>query len=77
MNDNVITNLGVFDFSSPDGGMRLIALHPGATVSDVVEATGFKVHVDASVTASRAPTGDEAAWLDKLDPGRAIRGTVE
>jgi acyl CoA:acetate/3-ketoacid CoA transferase beta subunit len=70
----VVTNLGVFDFRSPDQGMRLTAVHPGVTVDDVVAATGFPLHLPDAVPTSRAPTAEEAAWLDRLDPGRAIRG---
>ena len=37
----VVSNLGVFDFETPDHVMRLRSVHPGVTVDEVVEATGF------------------------------------
>ena len=37
----VVSNLGVFDFETPDHTMRLRSYHPGVTVDDVVAATGF------------------------------------
>lgn len=70
----VVTNLGVFDFRGPGGAMQIRSLHPGVSVSDVHEATGFAVHVPDAVPTTREPTADEAAWLDRLDPERAIRG---
>ena len=39
----VVTNLGVLDFETPDHRMRLRSLHPGVTVDEVVEATGFEL----------------------------------
>ncbi len=70
----VVTNLGVFDFCGPGGTMQLRSLHPGVSVSDVQEATGFDVHVPDGLGESQAPSVDEAAWLDRLDPDRAVRG---
>ncbi len=36
----VVSNLGVFDFETPERVMRLRSVHPGVTVADVVAATG-------------------------------------
>jgi acyl CoA:acetate/3-ketoacid CoA transferase beta subunit len=73
----IITNLGVFDFESPDGGMRVRELHPGVSRDEVIEATGFPVHIPDSIPVSRAPNEVEISWLDCLDPNRTIRGSVE
>lgn len=72
----VITNLGVFDLKGPGGTMRLLSLHPGVSLEQVISATGFEVHVDQVVT-SRGPTPEELEWLERLDPGRRIRKEVE
>jgi acyl CoA:acetate/3-ketoacid CoA transferase beta subunit len=72
----VVSNLGVFDFESEDGSMRLRALHPGVSVDDVAAATGFNVHIAPDVTTSRVPTSEEAQWLDRLDPDHIIRGGI-
>jgi acyl CoA:acetate/3-ketoacid CoA transferase beta subunit len=72
----VISNLGVFDFESSDGGMRIRSMHPGVTVEQVREATGFDVAVPSAIPESRGPTDAESEWLDRLDPGGAIRATV-
>ena len=39
----VVTNLAVLDFGGPDHRMRLVSVHPGVTVDDVVAATGFEL----------------------------------
>jgi acyl CoA:acetate/3-ketoacid CoA transferase beta subunit len=64
----VVTNLGVLDFETPEGRMRLREVHPGVTVDEVVAATGFELAVADEVTETRAPTGDEARLLDAIDP---------
>lgn len=72
----VITHLGVFDFSGPDGTLHLRSLHPGVSLEQVQNATGFPVHV-STLAVSRGPTPQESAWLDRLDPDRRIRKEVE
>jgi acyl CoA:acetate/3-ketoacid CoA transferase beta subunit len=73
----VITDLGVFDFGGQSGAMRLRSLHPGVEFSEVEAATGFAVEVEGEIQRTRSPTAEEAEWLERLDPGRAIRGTVD
>lgn len=63
----VVTNMAVLDFETPDHSMRLVSVHPGVTVDDVVAATGFEL-VIGDVPESRPPSPDEAAALDRLDP---------
>jgi acyl CoA:acetate/3-ketoacid CoA transferase beta subunit len=68
----VVSNLGVFDFEAPgpDGvpTMRVRSVHPGVSVAEVVEATGFDLVVPDDVGESRGPTDDEAEELERLDP---------
>jgi acyl CoA:acetate/3-ketoacid CoA transferase beta subunit len=64
----VVTPLAVLDFETPDHSMRLRTVHPGVTVDDVVEATGFELDVPAEVPTSRTPTGEELEMLELLDP---------
>ncbi|MCU1460520.1 MAG: acyl CoA:acetate/3-ketoacid CoA transferase, beta subunit [Acidimicrobiales bacterium] len=66
----VVTNLGVLDFESPDHRMRLRSVHPGVTVDEVVEATGFDLAPNGDVPETRLPTNDELRLLDDVaDPG--------
>ena len=69
----VVTDLAVLDFETPGHRMRLRSVHPGVSVSDVQEATGFDLVVDGEVAESRLPTDQELALIrDLLDPeGRA------
>jgi acyl CoA:acetate/3-ketoacid CoA transferase beta subunit len=65
----VVSNLGVYDFETPDHRMRLRSLHPGVTVEEVVAATGFELVIPDGVPISRLPTPDELRLLDEVvDP---------
>ncbi|MGO8872197.1 MAG: CoA-transferase subunit beta [Acidimicrobiales bacterium] len=70
---HVVSDLGVFDFETPDRTMRVRSVHPGVTVADVVEATGFELVVPDDVPDTREPTPEEL-WLirEVLDP-RGLR----
>ncbi|MCH2185220.1 CoA-transferase [Myxococcota bacterium] len=65
----VVSNLGVFDFETPDHRMRLVSVHPGVRVEDVVAATQFELAQDANVPETRLPTPEEIHLIrDVLDP---------
>jgi acyl CoA:acetate/3-ketoacid CoA transferase beta subunit len=65
----VVSNLGVFDFETPDRRMRLRSVHPGVGVDDVVAATGFELVVPADVPESRLPTPEELRLIrEAIDP---------
>jgi acyl CoA:acetate/3-ketoacid CoA transferase beta subunit len=65
----VISNLGVFDFATPEGRMRLASVHPGVSVDEVVARTGFELVVGGEVPETRLPTGEELRLLrEVLDP---------
>jgi len=74
----VVSNLGVFDFETPDHRMRLRSLHPGVSVDEVVAATGFELVVPDDVPETRAPSDTEFALLrERIDPqGLAAREVV-
>jgi len=66
----VVSNLGVFDFDTPDHSMRLASVHPGVSVEDVVENTGFELVIPDPVPETRAPTAEDLRILrEVLDPG--------
>lgn len=67
----VVTNLCVLDLNGPNSSMRLVSLHPGVTVDEVVAATGFTLHIEdvSQVTESRLPTDTELQLIrEVLDP---------
>jgi acyl CoA:acetate/3-ketoacid CoA transferase beta subunit len=62
----VISNLGVFDFETPERVMRVRSLHPGVGVDDVTAATGFDLVVGEDVAVTRLPTDDELDILRRV-----------
>ena len=68
----VVSNLGVFDFATPERRMRLASLHPGVSLDEVVAATGFELALPDDVPETRAPTGEELRLIrEVLDPAGA------
>ncbi|MEV5487231.1 CoA-transferase [Streptomyces bobili] len=65
----VVSDLGVFDFATPDHSMRLASLHPGVSVEQVREATGFALTVPDEVPYTRGPSARELELIrDVIDP---------
>ena len=65
----VVTNLAVLDFGGPDHAMRIASVHPGVTVEEVQEQTGFRLCVPDDVPVTREPTDEELKLLrEVLDP---------
>jgi len=68
----VVSNLGVFDFETPERRMRLRSLHPGVTLDEVVAATGFELAVRGELAETRAPSDAELRLIrEVLDPAGA------
>jgi acyl CoA:acetate/3-ketoacid CoA transferase beta subunit len=66
----VVSNLGVFDFDTPDRSMRVRSYHPGVSVDEIVRATSFTLSIPDDVQETRAPTAAELQLLRTvLDPG--------
>jgi acyl CoA:acetate/3-ketoacid CoA transferase beta subunit len=64
----VVSNLGVFDFGGPGHQMRVVSLHPGVELAQLVESTGFELSIPSEVPTTRTPTQDELRTLRELDP---------
>ena len=64
----VITHLGFFSFDPKTRRMSLEALHPGATVEEVRDRTGFEVIIPDKIRHTQAPTAEELRILRELDP---------
>jgi hypothetical protein len=59
--------------------MRLVSRHPGVSVDEIVEQTGFPLALPPDVPETRAPTGDELRLIrEVIDPeaarDREVRG---
>jgi acyl CoA:acetate/3-ketoacid CoA transferase beta subunit len=70
---HVVSNLGVFDFETPGKVMRLRSVHPGVTVEEVVEATGFDLAVPNDVPETRMPTPHELELIRTVLDPRGLR----
>ena len=65
----IVTNLAVLDVNGPGRTVRLLSVHPGVSVDEVVEATGFALDVPADVPQTREPTDTELMIIrEVLDP---------
>ena len=63
----VITNLGCYEFS--DGEMVLTSLHPGCSVEQVKENTGWDVRISSHLTTTEVPSDEELRIIrEDLDP---------
>jgi glutaconate CoA-transferase subunit B len=67
----VITNLAVMGFDSKTKEMTLLSTHPGVTVQQVVDNTGFKLIVPSKVGVTEAPKREEVRILrEEIDPAQ-------
>ncbi|NRB40656.1 MAG: CoA-transferase [Pseudomonadales bacterium] len=65
----VVTNLAVLDFDTPDKRMRLCSIHPGVSIEEVIENTGFELSIPNNVNKSRSPSLKELQILrEVVDP---------
>ncbi|MGD9598413.1 MAG: CoA-transferase subunit beta [Steroidobacteraceae bacterium] len=71
----IVTNLCVMDFGGPGRQVRVRSVHPGVTVAQVQEATGFPLHVPAKLATTAAPTAAQLAVIARLDP-HGMRASV-
>jgi glutaconate CoA-transferase subunit B len=66
----VVSNLAVMDFHPVSKRMRLKSVHPGATVDQVSEATGFELLMpDGQVPETRPPSQEQVRLIREIiDP---------
>ena len=64
----VITELCVMDFGGPGHQIRLRSLHPGITVEQVQQNTGFPVFVPGDEITTPAPTEEQLEIIRRMDP---------
>jgi glutaconate CoA-transferase subunit B len=70
----VVSTLALMDYDDGPGGtcrMRLAATHPGVTVQDVIDNTGFELIIPAQVGVNAPPSAEELRLLrEEIDPER-------
>ena len=71
----VITQLGVMGFDEETKRMKLVSIHPGVTIKDIVANTGFKLIIPEDVPTTEPPNGEELRLLrEELDPNKIVMG---
>ncbi|MEM2105592.1 MAG: CoA-transferase [Candidatus Bathyarchaeia archaeon] len=64
----VVTNLCQMDFDPQTKRVRLAAVHPGVSVKQVLENSGFDLIVPKDVPTTELPTYEELKLLREIDP---------
>jgi glutaconate CoA-transferase subunit B len=72
--DKVITDLGIMEFDKETGEMILTHIHPGVTVEEVKQNTGWDIKVSKDLKVTREPSERELKLLRELDPKRIYLG---
>ena len=66
----VVSTLALLGFDEETKRMKLLATHPGVTVDEVVENTGFELIIPDEVAQNEPPTVEELRILrEEVDPG--------
>jgi hypothetical protein len=65
----------VLDFETPGRSMRLVSVHPGVTVAEVIASTGFELVIDDAVAETPVPAAEQLRLIrEVIDPlGRRQR----
>jgi acyl CoA:acetate/3-ketoacid CoA transferase beta subunit len=67
----VITDMAVLGFDNASRTAELVSMHPGVTVEQLLENTGFPLQIPDPVPMTPLPTKEELRLLrEELDPGR-------
>ena len=64
------------DFDEQTKLMRLKSLHPGVTLEQVVENTGFQLVIPDNIPTTQEPTEIELTYLRKVDPKGIVRNLL-
>jgi glutaconate CoA-transferase subunit B len=64
----IVSNLGIFDFDRASGQMRIQSLHPGVTLDEVKQNTGFELIIPSEIPRTEPPTKQELDLIPTLDP---------
>ena len=64
----IVTNLAVYDFEPDTKLMRLFSIHPGITLEQVKENTGFELIIPENVATTEEPPKEILLFIEKIDP---------
>jgi glutaconate CoA-transferase, subunit B len=72
----VVSPLGVFDFSGPDGCMHVVSLHPGVSAEQVSHRTGFALDFGPTTPQTPGLDDQERTILRELDRDGALSAVL-
>jgi glutaconate CoA-transferase subunit B len=73
----LVTPLAVFDFQTPTREARLVSVHPGVTLEEVLAKTGFKPQLADPVAETRAPSPEVLGVLrGEIDRNGVLRRLI-
>ena len=64
----LITTLGVFTFDPENGEAVLQSYHPGTTIEELQEQTGWRLRLAQDCRETVPPTADELRVIREYDP---------
>ena len=64
----IITNLGTYDFDEESKHMRLCSIHPGVSIEQIRENTGFELIIPENVPDTETPSEEIIEYMNKIDP---------
>jgi len=70
----VITQIGVYGFDEETKRIKLLALHQGFKVEDVIENSSFEIIIPEKVEYTEPPTKEELKIIRELDPAGIVVG---
>jgi glutaconate CoA-transferase, subunit B len=70
----VITSMGIFSFERKTREMELLSNHPGVSIEEIKNETGWPLKISSHVSETVAPTEPELAAVRKYDPKRVWTG---
>ncbi len=70
----VISQLGVYGFDAESNQMILLSLHPGVTVEQVEQNSGFEILIPNRISVTTLPSQKELQILKKIDPAVMVIG---
>lgn len=71
--DKIITNIAVLKVDRGKKKIRLESVHPGISVQQVIENTGFEIHIPSRVAETACPTTEELTLLRTVVKERLSR----
>ena len=66
----VVTDLGIMGFDDESRRMKVLALHPGVSVEEIQDNTGFELLVPDDLAVTQPPSERELSVLRHLDPDK-------